>query len=424
MSIIHVIHVAATTEVVMTLMQYLDFDLEIERAHQGYQVEGNSPMGQACATFSLPFSDDELARILQQFSEVNASRSEIGRTFGTRLFEAVFDGEVRACLRSSLDEAERQGIGLRIRLRLNEAPELASLPWEYLYHPTLDRYLALSALTPLVRYLELPERIRPLSVTPPLRVLVIISSPKDQSPIDAEREWMGLREAMRELEERGLVILERTPATLTALQNQLRCGRYHMLYFIGHGDFDEHSQDGLLLFEDSDGHSDRVSGAELGLLLHDHRSLRLAILAACEGARTSHSDPFAGVAQCLVRQGLPAVIAMQFAVSSEAAVMLARAFCDAVADGYPVDAALAEARKTLCTQGNCDEWGTPVLYMRAPDGRLFDLQAVAQETDVTEPLQCAKDVVELQTERAKKLSKNYVAVGYRICCLCAKGSCH
>lgn len=30
---------------------------------------------------------------------------------------------------------------------------------EYLYYPTLDRYLALSALTPLVRYLELPERI-------------------------------------------------------------------------------------------------------------------------------------------------------------------------------------------------------------------------------------------------------------------------
>jgi hypothetical protein len=370
----------------MATTEYLNFDLEIERADVGYRVEVDTPVGQACAAFSLPFSDEELACVLQQLGQDDTSRSEIGRTFGARLFEAVFDGEVRACLRGSLDEAERQAMGLRIRLRLTEAPELAELPWEYLNNPTLDRYLALSAMTPLVRYLELPERIRPLAVAPPLRILVVIAGPKDQSPINGEREWARLCAAMRELEERGLVVLERVPATLTALQDQLRCSSYHMLYFMGHGAYAEQSQDGLLLFEDSDGHSDRVSGAELGLLLHDHRSLRLAVLHACEGARTSRTDPFGGVAQCLVRQGLPAVIAMQFAVTGEAAAMLSRAFCEAIADGYPVDAALAEARKTLFTQGKCDEWATPVLYMRAPDGRLFDLELVTQATGVAEPL--------------------------------------
>src|SRR5262249_13811117 len=162
-------------------------------------------------------------------------------------------GEVRACWRGSLDEAERQGAGLRIRLRLTEAPDLAELPWEYLNNPTLDRYFALSAMMPLVRYLELPERIRPLAVAPPLRILVVIPCRQDQSPIDGEREWARLCASMRELVERGLVVLERVPATLTALQNQLRCASYHMLYFIGHGAYGERSQDGLLLFEDSDG---------------------------------------------------------------------------------------------------------------------------------------------------------------------------
>jgi hypothetical protein len=362
----------------MAAVDYLNFDLEIERVDEGYRVASDSPVGQASAAFSLPFSETELEGLLEQLEQADASRGEIGRAFGARLFEAVFDGEVRACLRGSLDEAERLGLGLRIRLRLGEAPELADLPWEYLYHTSLDRYLALSALTPLVRYLELPERIRPLGVTAPLRILVVISSPRDQAPIDAEGEWTRLRVAMRELVERGLVVLERVPATLAALQDQLRCGDYHTLYYIGHGAFDERGQAGRLLFEDGEGSSDRVSGQDLGLLLHDHRSLRLAVLNACEGARTSHADLFAGVTQCLVRQGLPAVIAMQFVVSCEAAAMLARAFYGAVADGYPVDAALAEGRKALFIQGNRDEWGTPVLYMRAPDGKLFDLAAVAQ----------------------------------------------
>jgi CHAT domain-containing protein len=214
-------------------------------------------------------------------------------------------------------------------------------------------------------------------VAPPLRVLVVISSPKAYSPIDAEREWRRLCASMQQLEQRRMVALERIPATLGALQDQLRCGSYHMLYFIGHGDYDEQRQDGLLLFEDTEGDSDRVSGEELGLLLHDHRSLRLAVLHACEGARTSYSNPFAGVAQCLVRDGLSAVIAIQFAVSGEAATMMAGAFCEALADSYPIDAALAEARKTMFTQSNRDEWATPVLYMRSANGTLFDLSEAA-----------------------------------------------
>jgi len=44
-----------------------------------------------------------------------------------------------------------------------------------------------------------------------------------------------------------------------------------------------------------------------------------------------------------------------------------------LASSYPVDAALAEARKAIATQNNDIEWGTPVLYMRAVDGQLFDI---------------------------------------------------
>ena len=313
---------------------YLDFDLEIERAAQGYRVEVNSPAGQASHTFSLPFSDLELENFLLRIGHprrnvrrIDAPEVEAAKTFGARLFDVVFDDEVRACLRSSIEDAERQGAGLRIRLRLNDVPELANLPWEYLYNPTFNRFLALSVETPLVRYLELPERIRPLAITPPLRVLAMIASPRDQPPLDVEREWTKLRAALSDLEQRGMVVIERLEeATLSALQRRLRRDTYNVLHFIGHGGFDLRTQDGVLILEDEDGLSYRVSGQDLGMLLHDHRSLRLAVLNACEGARTARDDPFAGTAQSLVQQGIPAVIAMQFEITDEAAIILAQEF--------------------------------------------------------------------------------------------------
>jgi hypothetical protein len=58
---------------------------------------------------------------------------------------------------------------------------------------------------------------------------------------------------------------------------------------MGHGTFDERTQDGLLMMEDEEGLGYPISGQDLGMFLHDRRSLRLVILNACEGARTSRS---------------------------------------------------------------------------------------------------------------------------------------
>ena len=68
---------------------------------------------------------------------------------------------------------------------------------------------------------------------------------------------------------------------------------------------------------------------------------------------------------------IPAVIAMQFEISDEVAIVIAHEFYTALAAGYPVDAALAEPRKAAFTGGNSAEWGIPVLYLRSADGRIF-----------------------------------------------------
>ena len=365
-------------------MDYYDFDLLIESVgEKTYRARVlSSPAGQAVGEVTLPFNDLELENFLLKIGRtrrgvrhIESPEMEAVKIFGGKLFESVFDDELMIALRRSLEETRKSRQGLRIRLRLNDAPELVNLPWEFLYNPTLNRFLSLSVNTPIVRYLELPERINALTITPPLRMLVVISSPTDYPTLEVEREWINLKTALEGLEQAGMLVLDRLEtASPMALQYKLRRNSYNIFHFIGHGGFDKRAQDGVLLFEDDNGRGRPLSGQYLGTLLHDEKNLRLALLNACEGGRSGINDPFAGVAQSLVQQGLPAVIAMQFEVTDKAAITFAREFYAAIADGYPADASLAEACKAIFSLGNDIESGTPVLYMRAQDGRIFNIQ--------------------------------------------------
>ncbi len=378
----------------MAAFAYLDFDLLLERVATGYRARVlKSPAGETVGEFQLPLSSLELENFLlrmgrppRRVRRLETPETQMAKAIGGQIFNAIFSGAILNCLQSSLDQARCQEAGLRIKLRLTDAPELADLPWEYLYNPVLNRFLALSKETPIVRFLDTPERPRALAVTPPLRVLVMIASPSDYEPLDVAREWERLQQALTDLAGRNLVTLDMLKnATLSMLQRQLRRGAYHIFHFIGHGGFDEAAQDGALLLEDKDGRSRAVSGQDLGTLLNDHRSLRLAILNACEGARASRTDPFAGVAQSLLQQGLPAVIAMQFEITDDAAVIFAHEFYSALADGLPVDAALTEARRAIFASGNPLEWGAPVLYMRALDGHIFDIAGTVAPPSAAQP---------------------------------------
>lgn len=294
---------------------------------------------------------------------------------GDELFRAVFQGELLKAFQGCLDKA-RGGPGVRIRLRLNDVPQLSGLPWEYLYDAGGRGFLALSGRTPVVRYLELSEGLETLLVEPPLRVLAVISTPRGYRELaEADEEWRRLGTALAPLLESGLIEVERLERpTPEALEARLRTGQpVHVLHFVGHGGFSELRGEGVLVFEDKDGNGVPVGGPSLAYLLQDHPSLRLAVLNACNGAVASQEDTFAGTAQVLVQHGVPAVIAMQAEVMDETACGFAEKFYRALAAGLPVDACIGEVRRALAAERN-PEWGTPVLYLRATDGHLFSLE--------------------------------------------------
>ena len=363
------------------MRKLLDFDVVVEPYGGGYRTRVvASPAGEAQTDFTLPFSDEGLENlVLKVVGSIGRARRKVRRIepqesrliedFGSQLFQAVFSGPVRECLGRSRIAAENKDAGLRVRLRL--PGDLANIPWEYLYDDEYG-FLGLDPRTALVRYLEMSAPVQPFPIRPPLRILTIVSAPTDIPEIDGEKEWGKLKDELDSLVRDGMVQLDRLETgTLAELLPPLRQNEYHVLHFIGHGGYDEEAHDGALAFEDEDRNTRLVTGRDLMQMISGHRSLRLVVLNACEGARSASDDPFGGVAQALVRRGIPAVVAMQFEISDPAALVFSPSFYQAIAQGRPVDVATVEARKTMFARGHTVEWATPVLYLRSQDGRVF-----------------------------------------------------
>jgi hypothetical protein len=368
------------------LQETLDLDLQLSPHHGGYAARVlASPAGQATGLFQMPFGTAEVAQFVQEIVPVTPPLSRLAvqallKEQGGRLFDALFHADLLVCLERCLDEVRRRNATLRIKLRLTAAPELLDLPWEYLYHRRRNLFLAQSTTSSLVHFLELPDPVASLTVALPLRMLVVIANPIDLPPLDVERESTNIQNALADLIQRGLILVDRLPnPTLAELQRALRRHDYHIFHFVGHGDFDEATAQGYLVFTDEQKQAAAIPGDVLAQLLHNERTLRLVLLNACEGSRAAAANPFAGVAQLLVQQGVPAVIAMRHAISDDAAIAFSHEFYAALADGYSVDAAVTEGRVAVATRLGNGEWGAPQLIMHAENGMLWQITATPDE---------------------------------------------
>jgi len=143
-----------------------------------------------------------------------------------------------------------------------------------------------------------------------------------------------------------------------------------VLHFVGHGDYDTSTGEGVLALVGSDGRADLVEASRIGDLLSEARSMpRLMVLNSCSSGRSGTQDLFSGTAAALVRSGIAAVVAMQFAISDAAAIAFARGFYTAIAHGRNVDEATRSGRISMLGAPRSLEWITPTLYVRG-DGRL------------------------------------------------------
>lgn len=347
-------------------MEYDDFHLEVSRSGEAFlAIVRDGDREVVREFFSPPYSLQELKhRLARLESTIRDARCEeedprdIARYLGESLFQAAFSGAVYGAWLSQLQGARRKGQGLRLRVYLDDA-ESISWPWELL-RDKAGKWLATSRETPLIRSLKNVPTARSFSLAGPLNVVVMAAHPAGSNCLDSDQEWKELREAFRHRR----IAVERLPSgDLGALCARLQ-RPVHVLHFIGHGAGT--ADEGHLALEGPCGERDPTSGNDLATVLRDHSSLGLVVLNACEGARVQGSDTFSGVAQSLIRAGIPAVIAMQLPVSDRAAIAFSRHFYRNLAVGCALEEAVCEARKSLFSERFAFEWLTPVLYMNGP----------------------------------------------------------
>jgi hypothetical protein len=306
----------------------------------------------------------------------NTSGERLVRDLGTRLFDALFHGPVGDAYEASLLNSRALGELLFVTLRL-KAPQLAAIPWEAMFDTETGEFLCLTG--PLIRRVDADLAPDPREVDPPVHVLGVAALP-GAIDVDAEREKISTSLTSSSIGAQVVVSWLEEQASWDTIQQKLLSGRWHVVHFIGHGTYDELSDQGELILSEPEGsqpyHLDGENAASL--LRQAVPPPKLVILNSCMTGKSGANDQFSSVAAKLVKRGIEAVAAMQFTISDASAIAFTRGFYSALAGGHDIDVAMHAGRVAIAVGTRSLEWITPVLYAHGSTN-LFNLTGSTNE---------------------------------------------
>lgn len=293
-------------------------------------------------------------------------------------------------LRKCLEGVQKdEGSRLRLQLRFTEEnASLIRLPWEFLYSPDRQQFLATDVNLVLSRYIPLGVDREPLNPEKgSLRILIMISRPSDQQDVIA-------KDVVKEIENVPGVKVEMVKnATLDALEAALTEHRPHVFHFIGHGNYDE-SGGSLALVDPKTGSSDPLDDVTL-IQSFQAKGIfpRLVFLHMCEGGKAegdaSALQAFSGFAPRLMHARIPAVVAMQYPIKNKDAQEFAVAFYRDLATGGTIDGAVQQGRHRIDRLRQTRVFGTPVLYMHSCDGIILPPPSTSSSPSPQSPVSSA-----------------------------------
>jgi tetratricopeptide (TPR) repeat protein len=396
------------------------FELEARESWSGHTVIGD---------FLPPYTTKQLNPLLKKLNSLDMDDQEL-RDIGLRLFLALCgtdstksnstvspEQSVCSVLRGTIQRTiKRRGT---VALALCFGPgcdEFVRYPWELLHNG--DYFLLASGIFTLSRALlrpDLPVGCE-LPVHLPMRVLYIGASPSDCAPLETERSYAALEQALTPLLDAGQVFLDRLePPTFDQLvryfnsyggvgtlddnDTTIPC---YVVHFDGHGAYGRLCPDDecetvneaearkceecgtslsrvkpqtYLCFCNDEGRNHFINTQALRELFVSS-DLRLAVFSACETATltaqgtasTGHGAAVdATLATALVTAQVPYVVAMPFSLQDDLSPTFVYHFYEALADGRTLEEALSRARQALLSKQQ-KSWFVPVLYRHVSEG--------------------------------------------------------
>jgi hypothetical protein len=263
---------------------------------------------------------------------------------------------------------------LLLRLAITDV-ELQTIPWEALCEPGSDMGFLASAPDVLpTRGVATNDPWQPRDVPGAIKVLAI--APEGGASLARIEDV--LREHMTSGTIEWLPPIVGYAASPRLLFDRLRTDRPNVVHFLGHG----RVRDGIPELQLAGEHSEEawlsveLFGQQLAAAFKS--DLRLVVLEACEGARPG---TFASAAEILAKAGADAVIAHLWPVRFDVARRCSEHFYAALASRDSpscgdVARSLNEARRAVLAafEGSAEAF-SPVLYLRARQGKLFELHA-------------------------------------------------
>ncbi|MEZ4735651.1 MAG: CHAT domain-containing protein [Caldilineaceae bacterium] len=316
------------------------------------------------------FTVDEMRARFAAAGQPDEGLAEIG----AQLYALLAPAPIDAYMQTLTDNA-------RIVLEI-EPPDLQPLPWELLCRNQV--FLFPNADIPFCRGVG-----QPLAPLPehdwPLRLLVIVGSKEaakeaaatpQNDEVQAEAELESMYDALVgcEADVDFLVLKRQSKAEIV---RQLREFKPHILHFIGHGGV---KPDDTAFLEFYNEQSKTKDFWEPTIIRNDlvglEKTLRLAFLNACR-SDAAGKDGLWSVTNAFVEAGVPAVLGMRTEIAGDDAGRFAGAFYHMLANGAPIDTAVAEARRQVhepLTDGlKRREWASPCLQVQAAPSTIIQI---------------------------------------------------
>jgi hypothetical protein len=181
-------------------LQYDEIEVRVEPGPDGYVVRASTRGAEARAPFELAaMPRRQIEELVLQAIAPRRRRIEPGAlgeitSLGSSLFDALIRADVRDLYRSAAARADAAGRGLRVRLLLTDADEFRGLPWELLFDE--PSFMVLDKTTPVVRSFDLPLVHEVADVEPPLRILGVVSSPRDAVALNVAQERRNVEKGL------------------------------------------------------------------------------------------------------------------------------------------------------------------------------------------------------------------------------------